>query len=92
MISGKTVVVAMRSDPFRVRRLMIKTMSGKPTKAEIKDYPFQLYLMRLTNDLLFAIRVSYDNEKKLNSKFYSESHARTTDIIDHLKIRLKQPQ
>ena len=79
-IGSHDVVVATRADPHHVR--IVKIKGG----GEFTQSPYQLYYIWLNDEVTVGIRVSHDNEKKLNPKWYAESHARITKIIENLKV------
>lgn len=89
-IGSFDVVVATRADPNQVRTVKIKNAQGEYTDAELPQKPYQLYYIRLDNEIAIGIRVSYDNERTLNPKWYAASHARITQIIENMKVEPKK--
>jgi hypothetical protein len=84
------VVIATRGDLYRNRTIRIKDTKGGYTDQELKKSPYQIYYIRLDDEVTVCIRVSYDNEKKLNPEWYAESHARITKIIENMKVEPKK--
>lgn len=89
-IGSHDVVVATRAEPHQIRTVKIKNLHGDDTKQELTEYPFQFYYIRLDDEVAVGIRVSHDNEKKLSPKWYAESHARITKIIENMKVEPKK--
>lgn len=88
-IGSHDVVVATRADPHHVRTVKIKNVQGEYTSSELTESPYQLYYIRLDDEVTVGIRVSHDNEKRLSPKWYAESHARIGKIIENLKVEPK---
>jgi hypothetical protein len=78
------VVIATRSDQYQVRTFNVK--GG----GELTESPYQIYCIRLDDEITVSIRVSHDNAKKLSPKWYAESHARIIKIIESMKSEPKK--
>jgi hypothetical protein len=84
------VVVATRADPYRDRTIRLKDTKGEYTDQELKESPYQIYYVRLDDEVTVSIHVSHDNEKKLSPKWYAENHARVAKIIESMKVEPKK--
>jgi len=91
-MGDRDVVVATRADPYRNRSVKIKDAKGNSTDLTQSESPYQLYYLRLDNEIAVGLQVFHDNQKKLNPKWYAESHTRITKIIENMKVEPRKSE
>jgi hypothetical protein len=85
-IGARKVVIASRAEPYRIRRVRIKDTGGRDTKESIAEGPFEVYYVPISSRFVLAMKVTHENEKKLNPKWYGGSHARIRYILEQLIV------
>lgn len=84
------VVIATRADPYSNRITRVKDARGNYTDQELKESPYQIYYIRLDDEVTIGIHVFHDIGNKLSPKWYAESHARIAKIIENIKVESRR--